>query len=712
MRTTFQSCPGCESLILSDTFECPECGHVFDQERARKAKQAAEALSKDLQSQRMYDTCRNCGESVRAGLVRCWSCNAFMRKDVEARYQQMQATPQPIIFSDVPLEQRTELLVRSEGSSGFSVYDAEDDSVEFTLRDSSGDDEFELQAPAARQTPAQPAKPAIPKPAQQKPGTPPDGQPATEATVSRTSAGDAPASDAQTPKQKPAGPVDPDDLVGIALQDQREALLKKKKKVEDARKRRILMPCTRCGAWIRVHEDQTGKTLRCRQCKSPFVVPQMKKKAQATASDKPGQPVGPQMTLTWLQDVQLHRVAPTEVVLKPGSLEKGAETVDAGFHESGLFLVKYAPPAKKGLFGKADGPPEIDEQRRLIREHIAKTGSVSDLPFGELLSIEASGVSGIRLMQPVAEAHASMFAGVPVFGEGRIAVYLPLNLDDNRQGFLSFPISRFRKFAETAQSTFGLNLKAEQNGVPMKDAYDTKKCHLSEIPVQSLRSLNYYQADSGYELEVSGFLCGTCGIAVSEEARARQKLGGANGKGIAKAKCPGCSNKMGDNKTWKIAKAPQEDAAEGSEDDPADVLKPKATPEAAKPAADSGQAELVKQLSGSWKMLKLGLNGNFSSPDDVSAASIVFQIADGKYSVKAGDEVQEEGSLTIQADQNPVHLDQHLTAGADSGKSHLGIVRLVDGQLHHRQAAFDQPRPKDFEAQPGTTDTLAVFERV
>ncbi len=729
MSTSFQSCPGCDSFILADTYECPECSHVFDEERAK----AAAALTKDLQSQSMYDTCRKCGESVRSGLVRCWNCNTFMRKDVEARYEEMKSSPQPIIFSDVPKENRTELIdvnARTGEAKRGSVYDAQDDDdFEFTLRSDDGGDDggFELSVKGTTQSPAPAAEVTTPAPKSPAPEPTPAAAPAEAATSDAAEETPAAASadadskpadapEADTPKTAPAAEkksaedFDADDLVGIALQDQKETRKRKKQKVQEARSKRILLPCTRCGAWIRVHQEQGGRTLRCRQCKFPFVVPQMKKKEKSSKKGR-RKAAAAQVDIKWQDNIRFHVVAPTDIVLKPGSLEKSAEAVDLGFHESGLQVLKYAPPAKKGLFSKADGPPATEEQRKLVREHITNTGGLADVPFGDLQTIDPDGLAKIRLVQPVAEAHESMFAGVPVFGDGRIALYLPLAMEDNKQAFVSLTISDYRKLSAELQKRFGTQLNAEQNGVPMTDEAETLKCKLSEMPVTSLKNLEYYENDPGYELEISGYRCGTCNIAVSEPARAQQKLGGAAGKGIGKAKCPDCSNKMGVNKLFKIATAPEsEEEAGAEEEDPSSVMT-QDLPKPTAPAAAVAVGLTAEALQGKWKMVSLGQGGNFDKPDDMTAVGIEFVVEGDKYTVKAGGDVQESGTLTVLSSEDPAHLDQQVTDGPDAGKSHLGLIRLVDGKLQNCQAAFGEPRPDSFESSVGSTDTLATFER-
>ena len=600
MSTSFQSCPGCEAFILADTKECPQCGHVIDASQPKPKETSEEVGTRKFRD--MFDPCPKCSELVRSGLVRCWNCNAFMRADIEARYRELKSQPQAIIFSDIPAEKRTEMLPARESSDGKysrEMFDAEEEEdAEFTLNnlpvsDASGS-EFELDS-------APPAA-AVPKPS--APSAPPvvneestdtaavektDGAAASvPSTSDKARPDDAAAADGvdskeTAPASKEQKSADDVDLVGIAMQDEKEEKRRQREKVMDSRRKRILLPCS-CGAWIRVSHDQGGRTLRCKQCKNPFIVPEIKKKEKGPQEARRSN--APQIKVGWLEDLQLHVIAPTDVVLKPGSLAKTFENMDGIFHETGLYLVKYAAAAKKSMFGKAaDGPPAVGQQRAQVREHIQKTGAIAELPFGELHTVSTENTSKIRLIQPVAEAHESMFAGVPVFGDGQIAVYLPLALEENRQAFISMPLSVYRRFSEQVSDLFGLKLAAEENGVPVAEETDTLFCALSEVKIESVKSLAYYQNDPGFEVELTGYVCGTCGAAITESSRKNKKLGGAAGKGLAKAKCPKCSNKFGDQKAYRVtAKAVDADETE----DVADVLKPKAQEAAAVPANAAG----------------------------------------------------------------------------------------------------------------------------
>ena len=67
-----------------------------------------------------------------------------------------------------------------------------------------------------------------------------------------------------------------------------------------------------------------------------------------------------------------------------------------------------------------------------------------------------------------------------------------------------------------------------------------------------------------------GRTCGACGISVSEETRKKQKIGGASGRGLSRAKCPKCNGKFGNNSLYTFElkdTAPKLEVADASEDD-------------------------------------------------------------------------------------------------------------------------------------------------
>src|SRR4029079_700113 len=134
-------------------------------------------------------------------------------------------------------------------------------------------------------------------------------------------------------------------------------------------------------------------------------------------------------------------------------------------------------------------------------------------------------------------------------------------------------------FTLALQAVCGIEAFGSNSEIPMSEQYDTFKCNYTEAPVRSIQKLEYYQKDPNLKLEVSGWKCSTCGLIVSEEGRKKEKIGGLNGKGIAKAKCPKCKQKFGSNPMYAIPEPPPPTPAAASTEGP-----PTEEPAAASPA--------------------------------------------------------------------------------------------------------------------------------
>ena len=161
-----------------------------------------------------------------------------------------------------------------------------------------------------------------------------------------------------------------------------------------------------------------------------------------------------------------------------------------------------------------------------------------------------------------------MFAGVPVFGEGRIALRIPAGSGTDQQ-FLSFGLTDFRFFATQLAQLFDVADFGKEQGVPQDDRKTALKCHYTGLILNALADTTYYEADQHVELTLLGRKCGACGIAVCEESRKKQKIGGASGRGLSRAKCPKCNGKFGNNSLYAFeinSTAPKIEAAEDEED--------------------------------------------------------------------------------------------------------------------------------------------------
>lgn len=157
MSVSIRGCPACSAMVLGDSPSCPHCGHVFDATRA-----ASEFLdlipSGELELSEADDeqACRQCGEMVRVGLVRCWHCGAFTNSDIEATYQRMQASPSPIMYSDVS---NVEADHAPKKAAGFGPSGVDDGGFELDAQygaPSGEDDDFTV-APDVRAVPSRAA---------------------------------------------------------------------------------------------------------------------------------------------------------------------------------------------------------------------------------------------------------------------------------------------------------------------------------------------------------------------------------------------------------------------------------------------------------------------------------------------------------------------------------------------------------------------------
>lgn len=576
MSAVIRNCPGCKSLILSDTDQCPECGHVFYQRRPTAAvvPQQAPAPSSSRGSE-VREACPHCGEMVRSGLVRCWSCNGFMRADIAKRYRDLTENPQPIIYSTIPPEQRSDFLPPRAGVPSGTAQDGD----EFTLSDdvasAAGGAGFSVPVPAASVSsssvvenapsvsdgPDKPQSVTGRRPAAAAGGvaetagpaggakSPSEGQPASVETVKPT---------APARSDKPA----PDDLLAIALQEQQEDRRRRSERLAERQKRQVLVPCS-CGSWIRVHEDFAGKVVRCKQCRNPIQIPEIRRKVAEKKEEKPSV----QLNVTWISDVWFHVLAPGSVTLKPGSASALHTVADIAITADGLQIISYSGGEKKKKsllsFGASAKAGDLSVIRRQVRDQVAASGGFTGLADCEARSIPAEQIPVLKLVQPILKVQESMFAGVPIFGEGRIAVFLPVDTEPGQQAYCSFPLSAWRQFSSSLREHFGLVLPATENGVPESEKTETLSCFVNQSRVEAVKSLVYYQQDPAFELELSGYRCRSCGAAISEEGRKKSKLGGGSGKAIAKAKCPKCSGKMGEDLLYRIRKAPERPAESG-----------------------------------------------------------------------------------------------------------------------------------------------------
>lgn len=572
------NCPACGTFLLDDTAGCHACGHVL---RAHEIGAAAPtALPTDQAVDDDMEICATCGESCRKGLVRCWNCGSFTRPEIEAAYRQRSDSSSVVGDRDFDLPELDASMVTEEDSmqrrspstpedllaappmareedDGMDDFELSEDVTLSESDDSAFDlsDTFQLQADAPAEStgyslgpvPDVPTAPATPAaemdtiPLLSNPAAAEEGNPFATGAPAQTPA------KAETP-----APTPEDELLKIAADEEAEISQVKK----GMRSKNSFVVFCPQGHRIRVREKFRGKTGKCPKCMSVFIVPQKSspKPEKKTDVEIPvagaagAAPTG--RYARWLDDVHLHQVIPEKLKIKADSLLNEFQGVDLGFSAEEILLVTLVTSA--GLFGSvAKKKPTV---RAAMLEYFQKADASPDsAPVATKRVMSRDTLGQLLLVQPVPTGMESLFGSIPVFGTGRIAVRLPRLPDEKATPYLSFTLSEFRAFSQALQTVCGIEAFGTNSEIPLSDTYQTFKCHYSENPVRALQHLDYYQKDPAIKLEISGWKCGTCGLIVSEDARKKEKIGGLNGKGIAKAKCPKCSQKFGSNPMYVIS---------------------------------------------------------------------------------------------------------------------------------------------------------------
>ncbi len=597
MSVSLVHCPECNTLLLGDTLQCPTCHHVLDEKRAASA---VPPEKEPVGTSVTHDACPGCGEMVRRGLVRCFNCGTFMRGEIAQSYQRLKSTPSQVIYSEVGEKDKdqgtdTDLSEAAKKASQTYQYEepassATDDDFELgpdvVADEEDFDEDFEIEPEQSNKVfdEVDVAYKLLQDEQEEQEATKraqiEAAQKAAEEEAARVAKVEEDEDETNSRRDRfseendeaYSGTAGGDVLLKVALEEEAEV---GRKRLESGQRRGeggvstgIMVYCPN-GHRVEVQERHRGKTGRCPRCREPFIVPagpwheeqaEPVKKPEAEEEDLLEKQVEAAYKVKageytyYLRDVQYHAVDVSKLKLKPGSLEKAFELVDLACAPFGMLIVSLAKK-KSGLFAssKKQDPGAV---RDAVIEHLADEKPLEQLPAGEHKLLSAEDVKKIRIVQPAPTEYESMFAGIPVFGKGIVAVRYAKNETDTEQKFASFAISDFRAFAEAMREVFEIKNFGADCGIPLTNVHTELKCHYGETIVKSLEQVEYYQADKAYTLQLTGRKCAECGLVVSEEARKKEKLGGANGKGIAKAKCPKCGKKFGDISLFAIEKGP------------------------------------------------------------------------------------------------------------------------------------------------------------
>jgi uncharacterized protein (TIGR03067 family) len=116
------------------------------------------------------------------------------------------------------------------------------------------------------------------------------------------------------------------------------------------------------------------------------------------------------------------------------------------------------------------------------------------------------------------------------------------------------------------------------------------------------------------------------------------------------------------------------------------------------PAADDRTAEDKARLQGTWDITRAEEDGEAVPDDALDDQVLVFE--GDKYFVKVGDEVVEEGTYVIRAEESPREIDLKIVKGDDAGSLQLGLYKFDGENLQLALGrAGSKDRPKVFKTQ-------------
>lgn len=124
------------------------------------------------------------------------------------------------------------------------------------------------------------------------------------------------------------------------------------------------------------------------------------------------------------------------------------------------------------------------------------------------------------------------------------------------------------------------------------------------------------------------------------------------------------------------------------------------------PAKNAGPAT---ELEGNWQMVSGVMDGAAMQPSDVQWVRRVMTGNETK--VTAGPQTMLQAAFTHDPTQSPKTIDYVITAGANKGKTQLGIYELEGDLLKICMAAPSQARATSFESTKGDKRTFTVWKR-
>ncbi len=115
------------------------------------------------------------------------------------------------------------------------------------------------------------------------------------------------------------------------------------------------------------------------------------------------------------------------------------------------------------------------------------------------------------------------------------------------------------------------------------------------------------------------------------------------------------------------------------------------------------------KIEGTYSIASMIMDGKDLSVEDVKQVSMTWK--EGKYTVKYGNEVVEEGTYKVNVKKKPYTIDTTATRGENRGKTRLGLYEYKDGELKICFGDLGKDRPTDFASKGGDGKTIYSLKR-
>ena len=128
-------------------------------------------------------------------------------------------------------------------------------------------------------------------------------------------------------------------------------------------------------------------------------------------------------------------------------------------------------------------------------------------------------------------------------------------------------------------------------------------------------------------------------------------------------------------------------------------------------AKDQAVAKDLRAFKGTWRLSSKEVDGKKFSEEEIKDV-IATTNGEGRFSVRRGDKVIDEGTVKLDPTKKPKTIDVTFTEGEREGKTALGIYEIESDAFRICIARVGDERPAEFSAKAGSSCTLFVYKRV